>query len=284
MTQTRQDGSAGGTPPATYLASVGTALPGEPVDNRTLAKAIGVNEEWIEVFIGTRTRHFARDLGTGTVRWSLADLCAEAAGKALAAPEVDPQDVEFVVLGDRHARHPHAGDRQPRRRPAGPGPSAHVPAPVGLRRRRAGAERRPQHDHVRPVPHRPGHRRRRVQQAPRPPTGPERCRPRRPRQLRALRGRGGRRRAHRRAPRAARRTARGPQPLHRSRPRTRPGHRMVRARRPARGPSGAEGGLQGHRGVTCRSWPWRSSGSCSANSTGRPRTWTTSCRRSSRAA
>ncbi|MGW0560035.1 3-oxoacyl-ACP synthase III family protein [Streptomyces sp. NPDC003016] len=87
------------TAPTTYLASVGTALPGDPVDNATLAKVLGVNEEWIEVFIGTRTRHFARDLATGTVRWSLADLCAQAAGRALDAPGVDRSDIEFVVLG-----------------------------------------------------------------------------------------------------------------------------------------------------------------------------------------
>ncbi|WP_326700513.1 3-oxoacyl-ACP synthase III family protein [Streptomyces sp. NBC_01754] len=82
-----------------YIASVGTALPGDPVDNATLAKMLDVNEEWIDVFIGTRTRHFARDLGTGTVRWSLADLGAQAAAKALAAPGADPAAIDFVVLG-----------------------------------------------------------------------------------------------------------------------------------------------------------------------------------------
>ncbi|WP_434597767.1 3-oxoacyl-ACP synthase III family protein [Streptomyces sp. A5-4] len=82
-----------------YLASVGTALPGEPVDNATLAKVLGINEEWVEVFIGTKTRHFARDLGTGTVRWSLADLCAQAAERALAAPGVDPSAIDFIILG-----------------------------------------------------------------------------------------------------------------------------------------------------------------------------------------
>ncbi|MFD1658317.1 3-oxoacyl-ACP synthase III family protein [Streptomyces caeni] len=87
------------TTPTTHLASIGTALPGDPVDNATLAKVLGINEDWIEVFIGTRTRYFARDLGTGVVRWSLADLCAQAAEKALAAPGVDPSEIEFVVLG-----------------------------------------------------------------------------------------------------------------------------------------------------------------------------------------
>ncbi|WP_327371076.1 3-oxoacyl-ACP synthase III family protein [Streptomyces sp. NBC_01217] len=87
------------TTPTTHLASIGTALPGDPVDNATLSKVLGINEEWIEVFIGTRTRYFARDLGTGVVRWSLADLCAQAAEKALAAPGVDPSEIEFIVLG-----------------------------------------------------------------------------------------------------------------------------------------------------------------------------------------
>ncbi|OII69234.1 3-oxoacyl-ACP synthase III family protein [Streptomyces sp. CC77] len=85
--------------PTAFLASVGTALPGDPVDNAALSKVLGVNEDWIEVFIGTRTRHFARDLGTGAVRWSLADLCAQAAQEALAAPGVDPSAIDFVVLG-----------------------------------------------------------------------------------------------------------------------------------------------------------------------------------------
>ncbi|MFI8091585.1 3-oxoacyl-ACP synthase III family protein [Streptomyces sp. NPDC086080] len=87
------------TTATTHLASIGTALPGDPVDNATLAKVLGINEDWIEVFIGTRTRYFARDLGTGVVRWSLADLCAQAAEKALAAPGVDPSEIEFIVLG-----------------------------------------------------------------------------------------------------------------------------------------------------------------------------------------
>ncbi|MEV0495153.1 3-oxoacyl-ACP synthase III family protein [Streptomyces atratus] len=87
------------TTATSYLASIGTALPGDPVDNATLSKVLGINEEWIEVFIGTRTRYFARDLGTGVVRWSLADLCAQAAEQALAAPGVDPSEIEFIVLG-----------------------------------------------------------------------------------------------------------------------------------------------------------------------------------------
>ncbi|ANW21341.1 3-oxoacyl-ACP synthase III family protein [Streptomyces clavuligerus] len=82
-----------------YLAAVGTALPGDPVDNARLAKTLGVNDEWIDVFIGTRTRHFARDLESGEVRWSLADICAQAGERALAASGVAPEEIEFVVMG-----------------------------------------------------------------------------------------------------------------------------------------------------------------------------------------
>jgi len=82
-----------------YLAAVGTALPGDPVDNASLAKVLGVNEDWIEFFIGTKTRHFARDLESGEVYWSLAELCTQAAEEAITAAGVDPAEIEFVVMG-----------------------------------------------------------------------------------------------------------------------------------------------------------------------------------------
>ncbi|MGW3623260.1 3-oxoacyl-ACP synthase III family protein [Streptomyces sp. NPDC000880] len=80
------------------LAGIGTALPGEPVDNTALARRLGIAAEWVETFIGTRTRHFARDLDGGTVRWTLEDLCTDAADRALADAGADPDDVAFVVL------------------------------------------------------------------------------------------------------------------------------------------------------------------------------------------
>lgn len=81
-----------------YLASTGTALPGEPVDNVTLGKLLGVSSEWIDIFVGTRTRYFGWDLGTGQVRTTLTDLCAEAAKQALDAAGLGPADIEFLVL------------------------------------------------------------------------------------------------------------------------------------------------------------------------------------------
>ncbi|MFZ4238715.1 3-oxoacyl-ACP synthase III family protein [Streptomyces murinus] len=81
-----------------FIAGTGTALPGEPVDNETLGRALGVSAEWMDVFVGTRFRHFARDLDTGEVRGSLAGLCARAAGEALDRAGLDPADVDFLVL------------------------------------------------------------------------------------------------------------------------------------------------------------------------------------------
>lgn len=87
------------TTPVPHLAAAGTALPGDPVDNAALSAALGVSAEWIEVYIGTQTRHFARDLATGEIRHSLADLCARAAGDAMERCGAEPADIEFLVLG-----------------------------------------------------------------------------------------------------------------------------------------------------------------------------------------
>ncbi|MQY14097.1 Anthraniloyl-CoA anthraniloyltransferase [Streptomyces sp. RB5] len=81
-----------------YIAATGTALPGDPVDNATLGKALGVSEEWIDLFVGTRSRHFGWDLATGEVRSTLADLCAEAGAQAMDAAGLEPSDIGFVVL------------------------------------------------------------------------------------------------------------------------------------------------------------------------------------------
>ncbi|WP_030692729.1 3-oxoacyl-ACP synthase III family protein [Streptomyces globisporus] len=81
-----------------FIAATGTALPGEPVDNTTLGAALHVSDEWIDVFVGTRTRHFARDLATGEIRDTLADLCAEAGASALARSGLEAGDLGFLVL------------------------------------------------------------------------------------------------------------------------------------------------------------------------------------------
>jgi 3-oxoacyl-[acyl-carrier-protein] synthase III len=81
-----------------YVTGAGTALPGEPVDNRRLGARLGIKAEWVEAFIGTRTRHFAVDLDTGEVRHRLADLCEAAARQALGSAWLGPDEVDAVVL------------------------------------------------------------------------------------------------------------------------------------------------------------------------------------------
>jgi len=81
-----------------HLAAIGTALPGAPVDNARLGRLLGVSEEWIDIFVGTKARHFAWDLETGEVRRTLVDLCAESAARALAAAGLAAADLDFLVL------------------------------------------------------------------------------------------------------------------------------------------------------------------------------------------
>src|SRR5262249_36239119 len=81
-----------------HIAGTGSALPGEPVDNASLSGIFGISEEWIDLFGGTRSRHFGWDPGSGKVTHPLADLCAESAGRALDAARLDAVDLDFVVL------------------------------------------------------------------------------------------------------------------------------------------------------------------------------------------
>lgn len=84
-----------------FIHSVGTALPGPAIDNQTLAKkfdAPSFTEEWIDTFVGTKQRHFAVDLDTGEVRYTLADLGVLAAQRALRAATLRGSDVDLVVM------------------------------------------------------------------------------------------------------------------------------------------------------------------------------------------
>ncbi|MFI5916060.1 3-oxoacyl-ACP synthase III family protein [Dactylosporangium sp. NPDC051541] len=88
--------------PDIHLLSVGTALPGPPVDNATLVRRLKVPavwEQWIDTFIGTHNRHFAVDLETGAVHTTLTDLGVSASTRALAAAGLDSGDIDFIVLG-----------------------------------------------------------------------------------------------------------------------------------------------------------------------------------------
>jgi 3-oxoacyl-[acyl-carrier-protein] synthase-3 len=85
-----------------HILSVGTDLPGPPVDNAALARRFGMDtlwEQWVETFIGTRTRHLALDLDTGELRHTLADMGERAGRRALARGRIDPSDVDVMVMG-----------------------------------------------------------------------------------------------------------------------------------------------------------------------------------------
>jgi 3-oxoacyl-[acyl-carrier-protein] synthase-3 len=88
--------------PEVYIRSVGTTLPGTPVSNADLARRFGMGasfEQWIDAFVGTKTRHFAFDLETGKRQYSLAELAAEAGERALAAAGAGPKDIDLIVMG-----------------------------------------------------------------------------------------------------------------------------------------------------------------------------------------
>lgn len=83
------------------ILSVGTALPGPPIDNGMLGRRLGMGNawgEWVDTFVGTKTRYLARDLESGDVQATLSDLGETAAGKAMAAAGIDPVDVDLVVM------------------------------------------------------------------------------------------------------------------------------------------------------------------------------------------
>ena len=88
--------------PDIHILAAGTALPGPAIDNEALARRFSLNpafRQWVETFIGTRTRHLAVDLESGEVRYSLADLGEQAALRALEAAGVEPEEVDLMVMG-----------------------------------------------------------------------------------------------------------------------------------------------------------------------------------------
>ncbi|MEV0641221.1 3-oxoacyl-ACP synthase III family protein [Streptomyces sp. NPDC050619] len=88
--------------PEVRILAAGSALPGPPVDNAALARRFDMDaswEQWVDVFIGTRSRHLAVDLESGDVRFSLAQLGATAAQRTLDAAGLRPQDVDVMVMG-----------------------------------------------------------------------------------------------------------------------------------------------------------------------------------------
>ena len=85
-----------------HLLAAGTMLPGPPIDNATIARHFRMNamwEQWVDAFIGTRTRHLSLDVDTGKRTHTLTDLAEAAGRRAMDAAGVGPGDVDLVVMG-----------------------------------------------------------------------------------------------------------------------------------------------------------------------------------------
>jgi 3-oxoacyl-[acyl-carrier-protein] synthase-3 len=85
-----------------HIASVGTALPGPPIDNRALARIFGMDEvwhQWVDTFIGTSTRHSVIDLETRRPAQTLAGLAETACRRALESAALAPADIDLVIMG-----------------------------------------------------------------------------------------------------------------------------------------------------------------------------------------
>ncbi|MDJ0744619.1 MAG: 3-oxoacyl-ACP synthase III family protein [Xenococcaceae cyanobacterium MO_167.B27] len=80
------------------IAGLGSFLPGSPIENQDLSKIFNVNEEWVEYFIGNKSRHFALDLDNGQPTHNLADICTKAALEAIDNSDYFAEDIEFIVM------------------------------------------------------------------------------------------------------------------------------------------------------------------------------------------
>jgi 3-oxoacyl-[acyl-carrier-protein] synthase III len=83
------------------ILSAGTALPGEPIGTADLAECFGMNalwQQWVDSFIGTRSRYLAVDLRTGRQNYTLADLGELAATEALGGARLSAEDVDAIVM------------------------------------------------------------------------------------------------------------------------------------------------------------------------------------------
>jgi 3-oxoacyl-[acyl-carrier-protein] synthase-3 len=85
-----------------HLLSVGTELPGPPLDIPGLARRFDMGpawEQWVDAYIATDTRHLCLDLDSGEVKHSLADIGETAARRAMAAAGIGPGDIDLMVMG-----------------------------------------------------------------------------------------------------------------------------------------------------------------------------------------
>jgi 3-oxoacyl-[acyl-carrier-protein] synthase-3 len=78
---------------ASKIIGVGMFAPPKIMTNDDFAKMVETTDEWISTRTGIRERHIAEP-NTAT-----SDLCLEASIKALADADVDPKDIDLLVVG-----------------------------------------------------------------------------------------------------------------------------------------------------------------------------------------
>jgi 3-oxoacyl-[acyl-carrier-protein] synthase-3 len=77
----------------TRIAGTGKAVPGKVLTNDDLSKMVETSDEWIRERTGIRERRILEE-GRST-----SDLCAEAAKQACASAEIDPSELDCIVVG-----------------------------------------------------------------------------------------------------------------------------------------------------------------------------------------
>lgn len=80
------------------IVGVGTCLPGEAVSNAKMEQVFGLREDWIDLMIGTKTRHFATDLDDKQVKYTLTDLAFQAAQLAIERAGIAREQLDLVVM------------------------------------------------------------------------------------------------------------------------------------------------------------------------------------------
>lgn len=83
----------------TKIIGIGTFLPGPAISNEKMEKIMGLKKEWLESMIGNESRYFSVDFENKKIRYTLTDLCEQAALKALENSKLNSfEDIDAIVL------------------------------------------------------------------------------------------------------------------------------------------------------------------------------------------
>ena len=83
---------------AIHIASTGSHLPGQPVDNARLEELFGIRAEWIDAALGIQSRHLGIDIETRSAFTTTAEMGAKAGLHALDRAQMRPEDVDLLIL------------------------------------------------------------------------------------------------------------------------------------------------------------------------------------------